>query len=188
MKLRMLVFTVVSSGLTCAALAADNYSNWAAQGYRWITIDGPYACTSQEGVQRITSHRTDAVELQMVENLQAYYLIPGTLVQVVQDDAAKGMSQIRFGGITIDLWTYTKFLSKRPIEDPYGVIENPENSGLIPTATTGVIELPEQPEATRTVHSSLSELPTFSAGPTLSINPASPTKSTKSRREANQQK
>jgi len=68
----------------------------------------------------------------MVENLQAYYVVPGTLVQVVQDDPARGMSKIRFGGITRELWTYTKFLSKRPIEDAYGVIENPENSGLIP--------------------------------------------------------
>jgi hypothetical protein len=188
MKLRMLVFTVISFGLTCAALAADNYSDLAAQGYRWITIDGPYAGTSQEGAQRITSHRTDAAELQMVESLQAYYLITGTLVQVVQDDAAKGMSQIRLGGITRDLWTYTKYLSKRPIEDPYGVIENPENSGLIPTATAEMSQLPEHPEATRAVHSSLSELPTISAGPTPSISPASPTESRKSRRETNQQK
>jgi hypothetical protein len=188
MKLKMLVFTVISFGLTCAALAANNYSDWAVQGYRWITVDGPYACTSQEGVQRITGHRTDAVELQMVENLQAYYLIPGTLVQVVQNDAAKGMSLIRLGGITIDLWTYTKFLSKRPIEDPYGVIENPENSPLIPTATTEMIQLPQQPEATRTVHSSLSELPTFRAGPTPSISPTSPTKSRKSSIEMDQQK
>jgi hypothetical protein len=117
----------------------------------------------------------------MVENLQAYYLIPGTLVQVVQDDAAKGMSEIRLGGITIDLWTYTKFLSKRPIENPYGVIENPENSPLIPTATMEMIQLPEQPEATHAVYSSLSELPTFRPGPTPSISPASPTKSRKSR-------
>jgi hypothetical protein len=187
MKQRMLVFTVISFGLTCAALAANN-SDLAAQGYRWIDIDGPYACTSQEAVQRITSHRTDAVELQMVEDLQAYYLIPGTIVQVVKDDAATGMSQIRLGGITRDLWTYTKYLSKSPIEDPYGVIENPENTGLIPTATTGMSQLPEQPGAASAVNSSLSELPTLSPSPTPSMSPAPPTKSRKSRREANQQK
>jgi len=67
------------------------------QGYRWITVDGPFACDSEQDVQRITGHRTDAVELQMIENLQAYYLIPGTLVQVVQDDAAAGMTQDSFG-------------------------------------------------------------------------------------------
>jgi hypothetical protein len=155
MKLRILVFTAISFGLTCAALA-DNYSDLVTQGYRWITVDGPFACDSEQDVQRITGHRTDAVELQMIENLQAYYLIPGTLVQVVQDDAAAGMTQIRLGGITRDLWTYTKFLSKRPIEDPYGVIENPENSGLIPTETTGVSQMSGQPEA----------MPTSSASPT----------------------
>jgi hypothetical protein len=168
MKLRILVFTAISFGLTCAALAADS-SDWVAQGYRWITVNGPFACDSQQDVQRITAHRTDAVELQMIENLQAYYLIPGTLVQVVKEDAAAGMTQIRLGGITRDLWTYTKFLSKRPIEDPYGVIENPQNSGLIPTATTGMSQLPGQPEA----------MPTLSASPAPSASPTLPTQERK---------
>jgi hypothetical protein len=177
MNLRILVFTAISFGLTCAALA-DNYSDLVAQGYRWITVDGPYACDSQQDVQRITSHRTDAVELEMIENLQAYYLILGTLVQVVQDDPATGMSQIRLGGITSDLWTYTKFLSKRPVEDPYGVIENPENSGLIPTATTGMSQIPEKS----------GPMPTFSASLTPSMSPTLPTESRKITREANRQK
>jgi hypothetical protein len=146
------------------------------QGYRWITVDGPFAGDSEQDVQRITAHRTDAVELQMIENLQAHYLIPGTLVQVVQDDAATGMSQIRLGGITRDLWTYTKFLSKRPIEDPYGVIENPENSGLIPTETTGVSQMSGQPEA----------MPTSSASPTPSTSPTLPIKAKKAMRATNQ--
>jgi hypothetical protein len=177
MKLRILVLTAISFGLTCAALAV-NYSDLVTQGYRWITIDGPFACDSEQDVQRITGHRTDAVELQMIENLQAYYLIPGTLVQVVQDDAATGMSQIRLGGITRDLWTYTKFLSKRPIEDPYGVIENPENSGLIPTATTGVSQMSGQPEA----------MPTLSASPAPSTSPTDPTEVRKVTRTTNQHK
>jgi len=175
MKLRILVFTAISFGLTCAAFAT-NYSDLVTQGYRWITIDGPFACDSEQDVQRITGHRTDAVELQMIENLQAHYLIPGTLVQVVQDDAATGMSQIRLGGITRDLWTYTRFLSKRPIEDPYGVIENPENSGLIPTETTGVSQMSGQPEA----------MPTSSASPTPSTSPTLPIKAKKAMRATNQ--
>jgi hypothetical protein len=177
MKLGMLVLAAISFGLPCAALAA-NYTALAAQGYRWITVDGPYACPTEQDVQRITSHRTDSVELEMIENLQAYYLIPGTLVQVVQDDPATGMSQIRFGGITSDLWTYTKFLSKRPVEDPYGVIETPENSGLIPTATTGMSQIPEQSEVT----------PTVSVSPAPSVSPTLHTKSRKITRERNQQK
>jgi hypothetical protein len=84
----------------------------------------------------------------MVDDLQAYYLIPRMLVQIVQDDPATGMSEIRLGGITRALWTCTGFLSKRPIEDPYGVFETPENSGLIPTATTGMSQMPEQSEDT----------------------------------------
>jgi hypothetical protein len=165
MKLRILVVAAISFGLTCAALAAD-YSALAQQGYRWVTVDGPYACPSQADVRRITGHRTDATELQMVDNLQAYYLITGTLVQVVQDDPATGMSQIRVAGITKGLWTETKFLSKRPIQDPYGIIETPENSGLIPTDTTGMSQLPEQPGA----------MPVPSVSPSPSASPMLHTK------------
>jgi hypothetical protein len=160
MKLRMLVFAAISFGLTCTTLAV-NYSDLAAQGYRWVTVNGPYACPSKEDVQRITNHRTDAIELQMVDDLQSYYLIPGTLVQVLQDDPAASMSQVRLGGITRDLWTYTKFLSKHPIEDPYGVIETPENSGLIPTATTGISQIPEP----------LGAMPSSSLSPTPFVSP-----------------
>src|SRR6266481_4091982 len=177
MGLRMLVFAATGFGVAGTALAAD-YSDLAAQGYRWITVDGPYACPAKEDVQRITNHRTDALELEMVDNLRAYYLIPGTLVQVIQDDPGTGTSQVRLGGITKDLWTATKFLSKSPIQDPYGVIETPENSGLISTGTTGVGQMPDQSMA----------MPSSSVSPTPSVSPMVPTKSKKVRREASQPK
>ena len=175
MKLRMLVITIISFGLTCAGRAA-NYSDLVAQGYRWITVDGPYACPTEQDVLRIVGHRTDAVELQMVDDLQAYYLIPGTIVQVVQDDPATGMTQIRLGGITTALWTYKRFLSQHPIADPYGVIETPENSGLIPTETTGMSELLDRSEA----------MPTSSVTPTPSASPMPSTNSGKSMTEKQQ--
>ena len=46
------------------------------------------------------------------------------------------MAQIRAAGIKIDLWTYNKFLSRRPIKDAYAAIETPETSGLIPADTS----------------------------------------------------
>jgi hypothetical protein len=67
----------------------------------------------------------------MVENLQAYYLIPGTLAWVIQDDQANGMSEILLAGITRPLWTYTRFLSARPIHDTYGAVETPDNPGVV---------------------------------------------------------
>jgi hypothetical protein len=178
MRLRMLVFAGIGFGLTGAALA-DNYSDLVTQGYRWITVDGPYACPAKEDVQRITNHRTDALELQMVDDLRAYYLIPGTLVQVIKEDSATGTTQVRLGGITKDLWTATKFLSKRPIEDPYGVIETPENSGLIPTGTTGAGQMQDQ---------SSMAMPTSSVSATPSVSPMVPIKSRKVTREASQPK
>ena len=129
--------TAVSLGLTCTAFA-DNYSDLAAQGYRWATVDGPYACTTERDVQRIAGHRNDLTGLHMVENIRCYYLIPGTIVQVIKEDPARGMSEMRLGSITRSLWTYSRFLSKHPVRDTYGVIETPENSGLIPTGDTAI--------------------------------------------------
>ena len=54
-----------------------------AKGYRWVTVNGPYACVTEQDARQITSDQTDLRELHMVENLRAYYLIPGTLARVI---------------------------------------------------------------------------------------------------------
>ena len=133
----------IGLGLTCPALA-DRYSDLVAQGYRWVTVDGPYACNAERELQQIACHRTDATERQTVENIRCYYLIPGTIVQVITEDPARGMSKVRLGSITAPppLWTYPKFLSKRPVQDIYGIIETPEYSGSAPKAGAAVIPPP----------------------------------------------
>ena len=106
-------------------LAANDNAH-LVQGYRWVAVDGPYGCPSKADLQQmIAKYRTDKTELEMVEQLRAYYLIPGTMVQVLQEDAASGTSKVRVAGIVRDLWTLTKFLTRRPMKDPYGVIETP---------------------------------------------------------------
>jgi hypothetical protein len=110
-----------------------------AKGYRWVTVDGPYACATEEDVRKITSSRTDLVELQMVEEGGAYYLIPGMLVRVTRDDQANGMSEILLGGITKPLWTYNRFLTARPIRDIYGIVETPDTAGLIDPGDAAVV-------------------------------------------------
>jgi hypothetical protein len=102
-----------------------------AKGYRWVTVDGPYACVTEAEVKKITSNRTNLAELQMVEDGRAYYCVPGTLVRITRDYQANGMSEILLGGITKPLWTYTKFLTAHPIRDTYGIVETPDTAGLI---------------------------------------------------------
>jgi hypothetical protein len=131
MKLVISIVTAISLGLSCTA-PADNYYTLAAKGYRWVTIHGPYASTTEQGVQRITRHRGGPTESQILEDEQAFYLIPGKIVQVLKEDPATGMSQVQMGGFTTFLWTYSRFLSRRPIRDIYGVVETPENSALVP--------------------------------------------------------
>ena len=74
-----------------------------------------------------------------MENLRAYYLIPGTLARVIQDDHANGMSEILLAGITSPLWTYTRFLSARPIHDTYGIVETPDKAGLVDPSDAAIV-------------------------------------------------
>jgi hypothetical protein len=133
--------TAVGLGLICTALA-DNYSDLAAQGYRWVTVNGPYACGTEQDVPRLVGPHTDETELHMVEDIRCYYLIPGTIVQVIKEDPATRMSEMRLRDVSRSLWTYTRFLSKHPVRDTYGIIETPENSGLMPNTDTSVIPFP----------------------------------------------
>jgi hypothetical protein len=137
MKLAILIVMAISVGLSCTA-PADNYDTLAAKGYRWVAIHGPYASTTKQGVQRISDHRAGLTESQILEDAQAFYLIPGRIVQIIKEDPATGMSQVQMGGFTTFLWTYSRFLSKRPIRDIYGVVETPENSALVPNPGTAI--------------------------------------------------
>ena len=143
MKIGMLVVSVIGLGLSSTAWA-DQYEDLAAKGYRWVTVNGPYACATEQEVREITSDHTDATELHMIEDAGAYYLIPGSLAQVIQDDPADAMSQILLGGVTKPLWTYTKFLSASPIRDTYGIIETPQISGLIEPDDAKMVEPPRE--------------------------------------------
>jgi hypothetical protein len=132
-----ILLALAAAAMTVSA-SANKYDELAAKGFRWATADGPYACVAKEDVHRMANNPGDSVELKMIEQVKAYYLTPGTIVQVTEEDSHTGTSKIRLAGITVDLWTLTKFLSKHPIKDTYGVIETPETSGLIPTASPGL--------------------------------------------------
>ena len=131
MKLLLSFITAISISFAGSALATD-YDALAAQGYRWVVANGPYACTKKEDVKRIVAHHTDATELDVVQNAACYYLIPGTIAKVVTEDPTRGISQIQLGNITVPLWTYSRFLSKSPIPDTYGVVETPEATDPAP--------------------------------------------------------
>jgi hypothetical protein len=141
MKLLISFMTAVSLGLTCTCtvFGGSSYSALAAQGYRWVAINGPYACITEQDAMRIAARDTDAAELQVVESIECYYLIPGTIVQLIKQDPVRGISEIHLGSINRTLWTYSRFLSKRPVKDTYGAIETPESSGLIPAADTAIV-------------------------------------------------
>ena len=129
----------VALGPVSTALAV-NYNDFVAQGYRWATVDGPYASPTKDDLCQILKGYSEDKELELVEQLRVYYLVPGIVVQVVQTDAASGMSQIRINGIARDLWTLSRFLSRRPVVDPYGVVETPQQSAGAPTSESRIAE------------------------------------------------
>jgi hypothetical protein len=124
MKIATLLSLAAAAGLQSGALAAP-YDELAVKGYRWVTIDGPYACPSKDDLRLVIKHRADET---MIGRLRAYYLIEGTIVQVIQEDAATGMSKIHSAEIGPDVWTLTTFLSKRPIKSIDGEIEVPQRN------------------------------------------------------------
>ena len=150
----------------------DRYSDLVAKGYRWAIADGLYACVSKDDVRRMVNNPGDEVGLKMVEEVRAYFLIPGTIVQVTEDDPSSGLSQIRMAGITVDLWTLTRFLSKHAVKDTYGVIETPETSGLIPTAASGIDAGPPPPPTDFSPIPGASPTPGVSPTPGTSPTPA----------------
>jgi hypothetical protein len=46
MKIAMLLASVIGLGLASSAWA-DAYKDLAAKGYRWVTVNGPYACATE---------------------------------------------------------------------------------------------------------------------------------------------
>jgi hypothetical protein len=147
MRIPIIVLAVATVGLGSTA-SADPYKDLAAQGYRWVIVDGPYACPSKDDVREITRHRTDRVEVEMVQDLRAYYLIRGIIIQVVQEDAASGMSEIRVPGGLRTFWTLTRFLTRSPIRDTFGVVETPTTSNMTPQGQTGLASPSPTPSAT----------------------------------------
>jgi hypothetical protein len=142
----LLILAIAAAVVSLTPTAsADKYSDLAAQDFRWSNAHGPYACVSQDDVRRMVNNPSDEVMLKMVEQVKAYFLTTGALVQVIEEDPHAGLSKVRLAGVTVELWTLTKFLSRHPIKDIYGVVETPETSGLIPTARTMVDTGPTPP-------------------------------------------
>ena len=67
MKLLLSFIAALSLTFTGTALATD-FDALAAQGYRWVIANGPYACTKDQDVDRIVNHHTDETELDVVQN------------------------------------------------------------------------------------------------------------------------
>jgi hypothetical protein len=171
---RRIILAVAAAAITLTAGAlGGEYSDLVANGYRWVTADGLYACVSKDDVRRMVNNPSspagDEVALKMVEEVKAYFLIPGTIVQVIEDDPSGGLSEIRMAGITVDLWTLTRFLTEHAVKDTYGVIETPATSGLIPTAVS-VIDAGPTPAPDFSPIPDMSPIPGVSPTPTPGTN------------------
>ena len=133
-------------GVLPATLGAD-YKDWVAQGYRWSTVSGLHAYRNKDDAKNERSRREKKSVSEEVR--YAYYLRPGKVVLVVATDAADGLSQIRMGGISSDLWTPTKYLSTRPVKNSVGKIETPDMAGILPiTSATPALGSNARPPAT----------------------------------------
>jgi len=112
MRVPMIVLAAAAVGLGSTASAGP------LQGFRCTRVPLVWPLTAPMRVLRkmtcgeITRHPPDRAELEMVQNLRAYYLIRGVIIQVVQEDAASGMSEVHLPGGFRTFWTLTRFLSR----------------------------------------------------------------------------
>jgi len=138
MRWLTIILAAVAAGPGPAALA-DPYKDLATQGYRWVSVDGPYACRSKDDLREISKQRTRTdLELKMVQELRAYYLIQGQIVQIDQVDVAAGASQIHVPGHFTKVWTLTRFLSREPIRDASGTFETLTTLNMVPKEKLGI--------------------------------------------------
>jgi hypothetical protein len=122
---KRLLVAVATAVLTSTGLAAD-YKQLVKEGYRWAAADGPFACPAKGDLQELVKRSDDdELGLQMVEQLRAYFLVRGTIVKIVKEEPASGLTEIQIAGIIPELWTVSRFLSTRPIPDVEGRIETP---------------------------------------------------------------
>jgi hypothetical protein len=115
-------------GIASTSFAAD-YSDWVAKGYRWSAVNGPHAYIKKEDAKDERLRLSNKPVSEVIG--RAYYLRRGKVVLVVETEAASGLSRIRMGGVTSDLWTPTKNLSTRPLRNTVGVIETPDMAGIL---------------------------------------------------------
>lgn len=145
MKVRIVLSLAAIIADLASARSTINYNDVVA---RWVTVDGPYACVSKDDLRKIIKSRNTGTELEMIKQQRAYYLLQGDIVKVVREDVTSGLALIRMAGIPKELWTQTKFLSKRPVENAFGVVETPETSGLILSGLTSITDSAEPSGAT----------------------------------------
>ena len=67
MKIAFFLLAAATMALSPSA-HANNYSVFVVQGYRWVKVDGPYACPTEQGAEHLTKHHTDATELDAIQN------------------------------------------------------------------------------------------------------------------------
>ena len=95
-----------------------------------MRVNGPYATPNKSDAAKLAEAKSAATDIELQDKAHAYFILPGMLVFILENDSAAGLSKVRASGIVVDLWTETKYLSASPVKDSYGVTETPESSGL----------------------------------------------------------
>ena len=69
-----------------------------------LTADGQYGFRSRDDLLQMLKERGEGNKLKLIEQVRAYYLIPGTIVQVIHEEGALGTSQIQLKRLFRPLW------------------------------------------------------------------------------------
>jgi hypothetical protein len=159
---KFIAFICLLTVTTATRAAATDFKALAEQGYRWVRVNGPYATPNKNDAVRLAGAKDASSDIELQDKTHAYFLLPGMIVYVLENDSSTGLSRVRASGIVVELWTETKYLSSQPIKDSYGVTETPESSGLGPLGSPTVSPSPGS-DATLLANPLLSPSPSPSA-------------------------
>ena len=130
LAVKFLTLLCLLTAATVTTATATDFKALAEQGYRWVRVNGPYATPNKADATKLANAKSASSDVGLQDKAHAYFLLPGMLVFVLENDTAAGLSRVRASGIVVDLWTETKYLSSQPLKDSYGVTETPDSSGL----------------------------------------------------------
>src|SRR6201981_2123087 len=94
------LFCLLSAATVTTATATD-FKALAEQGYRWVRVNGPYATPNKNDATKLADAKSASSDVELQDKTHAYFLLPGMLVFILENDRESGLSRVLAYGTVI---------------------------------------------------------------------------------------